>query len=578
MTNQQIAKIFYNISKMLEIKGENRFRTIAYENAARTINKMPEDIVGIYKQGGVKALDKIRNIGEGIAKKIEELIKTGKMRYYNNLQKTVPLAQVELMEVPGIGPQTAKVLYKELKIKNIKELANAAKQGKISKLDRFDVKTEKNILKGISQLKKFTKERKRMLLPVAFPIADEAISYLKKNKEVKKCDIVGSLRRMRETIGDIDIIVGTKEPKNITEYFSKAPFVKRVIAKGDTKCSIIHKKGARIDIEVLGLENYTSLLQHFTGSKEHNVALRTMAKDKGFSISEYGIKNTKTKKLYKPQNEKAFYNYFKMQYIPPEMRENNGEIEAALRKKIPRLIEFKDIKGDLHVHSLKTDGTMSYDEVAQEGIKRGYEYINISDHTKGLGVTKGLSEKQLLKAIAEIRRTNKKYKRIKLLAGCEVNITSKGELDIADKVLAKLDVVVASIHSAFTQPENKITKRLISAIKNPNVDIIGHPSGRIIGGRDGYEVNWPEVFEAAAKYKTALEINAYPDRLDLRDVLIKEAKNYGVMFAIDTDSHQASHLDNLKYGVGIARRGWVEKKDVINTKSYNELVKWLKNR
>lgn len=578
MNNQQIAEIFYNISKMLEIKGENRFRIIAYENAARTIKNLPEDIVDIYKQGGIKALDEIKNIGEGIAGKIEELIKTGEMKYYIDLQKQAPLAEVELMEVPGVGPQTAKALYKELKIKNIKELARAAKQGKISKLARFDVKTEKNILKGISQLRKFTKEKKRMLLPIAFPIANEALAYLKKNKEVEKCDAVGSLKRMKETIGDIDIIVGTKKSKDITDYFLKAPFVKRVVAKGDTKCSIINKKGARIDLEVLGLENYTSLLQHFTGSKEHNVALRTLAKERGFSISEYGIKNAKTGKLYKPRNEKAFYNFFKMQYIPPEMRENNGEIEAALGKKLPKLVELKDIKGDLHVHSVKTDGSLTYKELAQSGIERGYEYLCISDHTKGLGVTKGLSENQLLKALAEIRKVNKKYKKIKLLAGCEVNITSKGELDIADKVLAKLDVVVASIHSAFNQPEKKITQRLINAIKNPNVDIIGHPSGRIIGGRDSYDVDWTEVFKAAAKHKTALEINSYPDRLDLRDVLIKEAKKYGVKFAIDTDSHQADHLNNLRYGVGIARRGWAEKKDIINTMGYKQLSSWLKSK
>ena len=573
MTNLEIAKILSNISTILEIKGESKFRVIAYERAAEVIANLTKDIEDVYKEGGIKALEEVPGVGISIAEKIEELLKTGKMKYYKDLTKSFPEKMLVLTQVPGIGPKTALVLYKKLHIDSIAKLQKAAASGKIHKLPHFKEQAEQNILRGIKQFGIRTKERNRMVLTAAGPIADEVLTYIKKFKEVKKCNAVGSLRRMKETIGDIDIIIATPKPKEVIAYFAAAPFVKNILAKGDTKISITHQKGIRIDLEILPEQDYGSLLQHFTGSKEHNVRLRTWAVEHKFKLSEYGIE--KKGKLYHFADEKKFYEFLGMQYIEPELREDRGEIEAALANKLPKIIGYKDILGDLHCHTNKSDGSNTISELAKKALSKKYKYLGISDHTVGLGVASGLSDREILKHKANIQKVNKKFRNIKLLAGAEINITASGKLDLSLATIKKLDYSIGSVHSAFNQDETTMTKRMIAGIKS-GIKILGHPSGRLIGQRQAYEVDWIEIFKACAKYKVALEINSFPERLDLKDTLIKDALAYGCKFCIDSDAHALEHMDLIKYGIATARRGWATKADVINSWELDKLQKWLK--
>ncbi|MFA5188930.1 MAG: DNA polymerase/3'-5' exonuclease PolX [Patescibacteria group bacterium] len=574
MTNLEIAKILSNISTILEIKGESKFRVIAYSRAAEVIANLTKDIEDIYKEGGIKALEEVPGVGISIAEKLEELIKTGKMKYYKDLTRSFPEKMLVLTEVPGVGPKTALALYKKLHIDSIVKLQKAAMAGKIHKLPHFKEQAEQNILRGIKQFGIRTKERNRMVLTTAGPIADEVLSYIKKFKEVKKCNAVGSLRRMKETIGDIDIVVATPHPKNLIEYFAKASFIKNILSKGDTKISITHKKNVRIDLEILPEQDYGSLLQHFTGSKEHNVRLRTWAVEHKLKLSEYGIE--KKGKLYHFADEKKFYEFLGMQYIEPELREDRGEIEMALAHKLPKIISYNDLLGDLHCHTKTSDGTNTIAELAQKAISKKYKYLGISDHTVGLGVASGLSDKEILKHKAEIQKVNKKFKNIKLLAGAEINITASGKLDLSSATIKKLDYSIGSVHSAFNQDEAIMTKRIIAGIKS-GIKILGHPSGRLIGQRQAYNVDWTEIFKACAKYKVALEINSFPERLDLKDTLIKDALAYGCKFCIDSDAHALEHMDLIKYGIATARRGWAIKGDVINSWELDMLMKWLKS-
>lgn len=573
MTNYEIAKILSNISTILEIKGESKFRVIAYSRAAEVIANLTKDIEDVYKEGGIKALEEVPGVGESIATKIEELLKTGKMKYYKDLTKSFPEKMLVLTQVPGIGPKTALILYKKLHIDSIAKLEKAAKTGKIHKLPHFKEQAEQNILRGIHQFGIRTKERNRLVLTAAGPIGEEALNYIKKNKEVKRCNLVGSLRRMKETIGDIDIVVATPNPKKFIEYFAKAPFIKNILSKGDTKISITHKKNVRIDLEILPEKDYGSLLQHFTGSKDHNVVLRTWAVEHKLSLSEYGIK--KKGKLFHFADEKKFYEFLGMQYIEPELREDRGEIEVALEYKLPKIIGYNDLQGDLHCHTKKSDGANTIEEVTEKALKMRFKYLGISDHTVGLGVASGLSDKEILKHKTVIQKTNKKFRNIKLLAGAEINITAAGKLDLSLATIKKLDYSIGSVHSAFNQDEATMTKRIISGIKG-GIKILGHPSGRLIGQRQAYEVDWPEIFKACARYKVALEINSFPERLDLKDTLIKDALSYGCKFCIDSDAHALEHMDLIKYGIATARRGWATKSDVINSWELEKLLKWFK--
>ncbi len=573
MDNQQIAKIFKNISTILELKNDSRFRVIAYERAADVIANLTKELGNIYKEGGIKALEEVPGVGVSIAEKIVELLKTGKLKAYTQLTKEFPEKMLILTEVPGIGPKTAEVLYKKLKIDSIDKLAKAAKSGVIAQLPHFKKQSALNILRGIQQFQTRTKERNRMVLTTAGPIADEILRFLRKNKAVNRCDVVGSLRRMKETIGDIDIVVATPDSKKIIEYFATAPFVKNILAKGATKISITHRQNVRVDLEILPASTYGSLLQHFTGSKEHNVALRTWASAKGLKISEYGI--TKNGKVNHFKDEQSLYKFLGMDYIVPELREDRGEIEAALAHQLPKLINYGEIKGDLHCHTKSSDGSNTISELAAKALSLKYKYLGISDHTVGLGVASGLNDRELLKHKIEIQKVNKKFKDLRILAGAEININAKGQLDISAATLKKLDYGIGSVHSAFNQDEAAMTKRILSGIKS-GIKIFGHPSGRLLGHRHGYDVDWPEIFKACAKYKVALEINSFPERLDLKDTLIKDALTYGCKFCIDSDAHALEHLDLVKYGIATARRGWATRADVINSWELDKLLKWVK--
>jgi len=570
MTNKEIGKTLYQIAKILELQNSaDRFRIVAYERAAQTVENHPDELIDVYRKGGIKELECIPGVGKSIAEKIEELLRTGKLKYLAEIQKNVPVSEVEFLKIPGIGPKTAIKIAKELKAKNIDDLKKKLEEGRAN--DLFEEKTRNNILRGIEILNKLTG---RMLITDALPIAEDFTNRIKKIEGVKYANFVGSLRRMKETIGDIDIVAATSDPKKVINEFTKFAGVSQVISQGESKSTIIHEAGCQIDLEIVKDVEYGSLLQHFTGSKEHNVALRTYAQTKNLSVSEHGVKSKRKLETFK--TEKELYNFLGMDFIEPELRENLGEIQVALNHKLPELIELKDIKGDLHVHSNWSDGNMTISEIARAAEKLGYEYIVISDHTVGLGIAGGLDEKDLEKRQREIENVQKAHPKLKILSSVEVNITASGDLDIKDWMLEKLDIVTASIHTSFFQPKEVMTKRILKAVEHPHVDIIGHPSGRIIGRREPYEVDWPLVFKACAKEGTALEISAFPDRLDLRDVLCKEAKSYGVKFAINTDSHQPNHLDLMRFGVAVARRGWLTRSDVINAKSTQDILAWAK--
>jgi len=584
MTNKEIAKQISDIGDMLEILGnrKDQFRIIAYHNAARKIEMLSFELEDVYKEKGADGLKGISSIGESISKSIEELIKTGEISYHEHLIKQVPKAIVEFTKIPGIGPKTALKIFESYKVDTIKKLKEKVKTDQTEKY--FKKKSKQNILEGIELLSHFTG---RMLLSFAEPIALEIIELLKKDNAVISCDAVGSLRRMQETVGDIDIVASSNNPTQTIQQFIQAPFIEHIISHGDTKATVIHKRGPQIDLEILPSEEYGSLLQHFTGSKEHNVKLRTWAQAHGFSISEHGIKPLRGKsqetrnnnqiddrKIIKCETEEKVYKTLGMDYIPPELREDRGEIDLALKHQLPKLVEIKDIKGDFHLHSIHSDGETSIEDMATACKKLGYTHIAITDHTFGLGVTHGLRETDIDNYINETKRVSKKVG-IKVLAGAETNIMANGEIDMPDKYLEKLDFVIASIHSGFRQDRVKITERLIKSIQNPNVDIIGHPSGRLLERRHELSIDWEKVFKQAAVNKVAMEIDAQPDRLDLDDNLILLAKKFGVKFIISTDSHHIEHLQNMRYGVAMARRGWLEKKDILNTLSLSEFLVYL---
>ena len=568
MNNKEIAKVLYDIADILEIQTEIPFKIIAYRNAARTVEFLAEDINDIYKEKGIKGLDGLEGIGQGIAKRIGELIKTGKLKYFEQLKHRVAAPTILFMQIPGVGPKTAQKLYKELNAQTIEELESLLKAGKGDKW--FKEKTRDNILRGIDILKRITG---RALLPIAEPIARHITDMLEKIPGVKQVHAVGSLRRMNETVGDIDFVCASSQPAQALDAFTSHPDVDKVIAKGDTKATVIHKESIQLDLEILPEKEYGSLLQHFTGSKEHNVALRSWAQGRGLSISEHGIKKEGT--IHTFANEEDVYKFLDMDWITPKLRENRGEIEAALAHKLPALIELKDIRGDLQGHSVWSDGHDRIEAIIKKAIDLGYQYIALTDHSKGLGVAHGMDEKRVRKQWAEIEKVQKKYPRIRILKGMEVDIRVNGDLDMPEEILEKLDVLVASIHSAFNQTKEQLTARILKAIKHPLVDIIGHPSGRILGTRESYEVDWEQIFQAARDFDVAIEINAFPNRLDLPDPLVFQAQKLGVKFAVDTDFHNVSHLDLMRYGAAVARRGWLTKERVVNTLSLSQLLPWL---
>lgn len=572
MQNHNISKIFYEIADFLEAD-KISFKPFAYRKAAESIDSLKEDVFDIYKVGGKNALMEISGVGENIANHIEEYLKSGKIKIYQQYKKKLPLKIDELTRVEGLGMRKIKTLYEKLGIKNLKDLEKAAKTGKIASLFGFGKKTEENILQGIE----FQKHNKgRMLLGEILPLAEDVLEKLKSLKEVEQISLAGSLRRRKETIGDVDILVVSKKPKKVMDFFVSMPEVKKVLAKGETKTSVYTKTGFDIDLRVVKKDSYGSALQYFTGSKEHNIAVRKIAIAKGLKLSEYGL--FKGEKQVAGRTEEQIYKALKMQFPAPEIREDQGEVQVALKNNLPQLVELRDIKGDLHCHSNWDGGENSLEEMAGAAIVKGYDYIGISDHTKFLKIENGLDEKKLLKQHEAIKEINKKFEKqnFKILHGCEVNILKDGSVDIKDEVLEKLDYVIAGVHSNFKMSKDEMTKRLITAIKNPNIDIIAHPTGRLISRREEYQLDFDKILEVAKETGTILEINSSTLRLDLRGIYIRRAKEMGVKMIINTDSHHKDQLDLIKYGVSQARRGWAEKNDIINTRSAQELLKNLK--
>lgn len=576
MNNQEIAKILREISDYLEMD-DVPFKPFAYQKAAYIIEGLEEEVKEIYQKGGLKAIEAIPGIGEGIGKKIEELITTGKLKYYEKLKRKVPVNLEELLKVEGLGPKKIKVLYQKLKITNLKELEEAAKKHQIASLFGFGEKTEKNILQGIAFVKK---GEGRFLLGEIYPIAQMILERLKSLKEVKKISLAGSLRRMKETIGDVDILAVSSEPEKVMDFFVSQKEVIKVWGKGKTRSSIRLKMGFDVDLRIVPEKSYGAALQYFTGSKEHNIALRRLAIDKNFKLNEYGI--FRGKRIIETKNEKEVYQVLGLCYIPPEVRENTGEVELAIeffKKKIDpwkNLVCLDDIKGDLHLHSNFNGGKNSIEELIEEGKKLDYHYIGIADHTKFLRIEHGLDENELIRRNEYIDKINSTLKNFRILKGCEANIMPDGSIDIKDEVLKEMDYVIAGVHSQFKMAKDEMTKRIVRAMENPHVDIISHPTGRLIGSRDEYQIDLEKILETAKKTGTVLEINSYPERLDLRDQHIRLAKEKGVKMIINTDAHHRDQMRYMVYGVAQARRGWAEKGDFINTQTTEDLLAKLK--
>jgi DNA polymerase (family 10) len=570
MKNQQIATIFNEIAELLELKNESVFRIRAYRRAAQNIDGLSKDVATLSD----KDLTSIPGIGPDLAGKIHEFLTTGKVAKHQELRKEIPGTVLELLRIPGLGPKTAKMLYEKRKIKNIDELEALTRAGKLAGLPGIQKKTEENILKGIELLKRGTDRRP---LGRVLPLAEDIVRRMKDSAPVDKIEVAGSIRRWKDTVKDIDILTTSKKPAEVMDAFVKLPHMGRVLAHGETKSSIVTDEGIQVDLRVVEEDSFGAALAYFTGSKQHNIKLREMAVRTGLKINEYGVFKGPEEKKIGGKYEEDVYKSLKLPFIPPELREDTGEIDAALSGKLPDLVTVEDIKGDLHVHTKWSDGSHDLDTMVEAARKRGYQYVAITDHTKGLGVAHGLDEKRLAEEVQLIDEANKKLSGFTILKGTEIDIRMDGRLDLSDEALAGLDIVVASIHSGFKQTEEQITKRILAAVRNPYVSVIAHPTGRLIGERDAYAVDMEAVFKEAAKYGVAMEINAYPLRLDLNDFHIKMAKRYGVQLVINTDTHVTSQYDFMTYGVSVARRGWVEKKDVLNTLPYEQLIRRLRS-
>jgi DNA polymerase (family 10) len=570
MKNKELADLFEKMADILEFKGENPFKISAYRKASRIIGDLTQDIEEIAEQGELK---NIPGIGEGMAQKVVEYLKTGKISRFEEVKKGVPDELIAIMDIPGMGPKTLALIHKERGINNLSQLEKAVEDSSLTDLPGMGEKKIENIKRGIQLLKQ---SKGRMNLGVAFPVAKRIVETLRQKTGSKKIELAGSLRRMKENIGDIDILATGLDKEKIIQAFIHLPEVKEVLASGETKASVIVERGTQIDLRVVEEDSYGAALQYFTGSKGHNIHLRGIAKAKGIKINEYGV--FKRKKKIGGKEEKDVYRSLGMDWIEPELREDRGEIEAAQKGRLPKLVEETEIKGDLHVHSKWSDGTSSIEEIARAALKKSYQYVAICDHSKSLKIAHGLDESRLMEQIEEIDRINEKLEGFQILKGTEVDILADGKIDLPEKILEKLDIAVAAIHSGFKQDRGKMTKRIIRALENPYIHILAHPSGRLLGARDPYEVEIEEVMEAAKKYGKALEINAYFERLDLDDIHCRKAKEMGIRVAIGTDSHHLDQMWMISLGVAVARRGWLETKDILNTLSLKEILKWCHSR
>lgn len=568
--NAEIAEIFEQMAGMLSILDENPFKIRAYKKAALNILELDEKIEDRVSQNNVTD---ISGVGKDLASKVKEYVETGEIKEFDKLQEKVPLEMTELLGILGLGPKTLALLYRELDVRGLEDLERVLDSDEVLNFKGLGKKKVEEIKKGIPLLKE---KRDRTHLGIALPLAEEIKKQVEKIKGTEGTIIAGSIRRMRETIKDIDILTISDDTERTVREFTELPFVKDVLASGGTKGSVIIKEGIQVDLRVVGPESYGGALQYFSGSQAHNVKLRSIAQKNGLRINEYGI--FKGEEKVAGETEKEMYGTLNIAFIPPELREDRGEIEAAIDGNLPDLIELKDIKGDLHMHTTWSDGKATIEEMAESAKDLGYQYIAITDHSPSSTIANGLSIERLKEKKKELVAVNKKLKGINILMGSEVDITADGTLDYADAVLKELDVVIASVHSGFKMDKDTITKRILSALENPYVHALGHPTGRLINQREPYDVDIDLLIQAALENDKALEVNSSYQRLDLKDLHVKKAVEAGVKIIISTDAHRPEGLLQMRYGVGTARRGWVQKKDVLNALDFDELNEWLESK
>ena len=587
MTNAQVSKLLRNVAAAYSIKDEKkyRFQIIAYQKAADLLETTTTELKDLYKEG---KLENMPGIGPSLQASLEELLKTGRVKHFEVIMGDIPSAVFPLLDVPSFGPKKAYRLVTEFKLKNpetvVKDVAQLAKDNKIASLAGFGEDSQKKILQAVEEYGLGKTKTARMVLPYANELAKKMLDYLKKSKDVKEAYTLGSLRRKRETVGDIDIAVSTDKPEEVLEYFTQYPHKERIIEKGARTSSLLVSSGKQIDLMVESPKGFGSLLQHFSGSKAHNIRLREYALSKGLSLSDYGIKKKGEDKYKQYETEEAFYNAVGLDWVPPEMREDTGEVQLAIEHKLPKIVELSDIKGDFHLHSSypiepsHDMGVDSMDTMIKKAIDLGYDYLGFSEHNPSISKH---TVKQVV-SILEKRKTfidhlDSKYnKSIRVFSLLETDILPNGDLAINDEALSLLDATIVSVHSSFAMDKEAMTKRVLKGLSHPKAKILSHPTGRLLNQRPGYDLDWDKIFDFCKTHNKALEINAQPSRLDLPDVLVREAIKKGVKFFIDTDSHNVESMDLMEYGVSVARRGWATKRDILNAFGYNELHEWFK--
>src|SRR5207302_510885 len=566
MDNKAIAGLLHEIADLLELYGQDPFRLRSYRNAAQAIENLSQQVSELVSEP--KKLLQVPGIGKGMLINLQEISKEGRLTLHGELLTKYKPSMLELLKIQGLGPKTIALIWSAYQIADLEGVERLAREGKIRELPRMGEKQEQKLLKAIEDYRRIAG---RFLLDAAEIQANKLIEHLNRFNGIDKITPAGSLRRGRETVGDLDVLVTGRccvndaERENLIEHVTGLPGLMEVIARGDNKVSFRMRSGMQVDVRTLSPGSFGAAMQYFTGSKSHNVALRQRALKMGFTLSEYSLAQLDSQKPVAGKTEEEIYAKLKLDYIPPEMRENQGEIEAAEKHTLPQLIKEKDLQGDVHMHTVETDGRCTIEEMAEAARARGYKYMAITDHSKNLAFANGLDDKRALEHIQRIRKANEKIDGIKGFAGVEVDILGDGELDLSDSVLAEMDIVIASVHSQFNQEPAKMTDRLVKAIENPNTSVIGHPTGRILLRRDAYPFDMEAVLKAAVKHRVAMELNSYPDRLDLNDRHLRIAKERGVKIVINTDAHHTSHMEKIRYGVLQARRAWLTKDDVLNT-------------
>lgn len=564
MNTSQVVEILETIARILEVQDENPFKIRAYQNGARALESLPGDLRTLVEQ---KKLGDVKGIGKALEEKITQFVTTGTMDYYEELRKEVPPGVLEMLAIPSFGPKKARVVWKELGISTVDALREAATAHRLAGLKGFGEKTEKKILEGIQFLQK---NAGQYLLSDALPVARRLVEHLKGHPTVRRVSIAGSLRRWKEIVKDIDLLASSADAPAVMDHFLKADGVAEVLGKGETKTSVRMTSGMQVDLRVVTDAQFPAALAYFTGSKEHNVVLRTLAQKKGLSINEYGVQSGK--KLIELKDEAALYALLGLPYVPPELRENTGELD---RPEKSQLIEFKSLRGVFHTHSTWSDGTAEIEAMAEKARSMGLSYMGLSDHSKAAAYANGLDSARLRDQSAEIDRLNKKWKDFRILKGLECDILPDGNLDLDPETLGRLDFVIGSVHSRFEMSEKEMTDRVCRAIANEHFDMLGHATGRLLLSREGYKIDLQRVLEAAKEHEKIVELNAYPNRLDLDWVHCRRAKELGVMLAINPDAHSTADLENIEYGIATARRAWLEEKDVINTRELDEVLEIL---